>query len=274
MIFNDTDVGVVAGTLIRTNQGYRPIEELKIGDLVLSMYMRGTTDVSANDLTYKPISNIFKSLNTYPVMNPIDRFSFFGTDNLLFCSKFLDYNNTEPNSIHELDWIKSGDLDRNTHSLLFIDYQNKIDYEVPCYYQTNKYPFNCMKNMYLLGTADYQVAIHLGHNFVNDSILEMSPSLIKFQNDKPKWVSINDEDSWLYYYMGSYGSTITNNPDGSIIILDKDKDQDEIKYLEKILEDARDGDIIPFLANVYHLEVEDNHNYFAGNFDSFCLKSA
>lgn len=264
MNFNDTDVGVVAGTLIRTNQGYKPIEKLKIGDLVLSISMNGTTDISANDLTYKPISNIFKSYNKYPVMNPVDGFCYFGTDNLLFRSEFSD----------KLDWVKAGDLDRNTHSLLFIDCMNKIDYEVPCYYQTHKYPFNCMKNMYLLGTADSQVAIYLGHNFVNDSILEMSPSIIKFQNDKPKWVSINDEDSWLYYYMGSHDSNITNNPEGSIIILDKDKDQDEIKYLEKILEDARYGDIFPFLANVYHLEVEYNHNYFAGDFGGFCIKSA
>lgn len=175
MTFNDTDVGVVAGTLIRTNQGYKPIEKLKIGDLVLSISMNGTTDISANDLTYKPISNIFKSYNKYPVMNPVDGFCYFGTDNLLFRSEFSD----------KLDWVKAGDLDRNTHSLLFIDCMNKIDYEVPCYYQTHKYPFNCMKNMYLLGTADSQVAIYLGHNFVNDSILEMSPSIIKFQNDKP-----------------------------------------------------------------------------------------
>ncbi|TCB33023.1 hypothetical protein E0H82_14365 [Acinetobacter sp. ANC 4910] len=56
----------VAGTWLHTEQELVLIEQLKIGDLVLSHHSNGIGKIE-----YKPVLNILKSDNQYPTMSPI-----------------------------------------------------------------------------------------------------------------------------------------------------------------------------------------------------------
>ncbi|MFP3354952.1 Hint domain-containing protein, partial [Pseudoalteromonas sp. SIMBA_153] len=58
--------GFVAGTLVHTDKGLVPIQELKIGDKVLSKDESGK-----GELVYKPVLRTIKSATKQKIMSPV-----------------------------------------------------------------------------------------------------------------------------------------------------------------------------------------------------------
>lgn len=83
------DKGFVAGTLVHTDKGLVPIEQLKVGDRVLSKPESGE-----GELAYKAITRTFKSQEKQPItvvsfcVDSIEDYHDFGTTNPKFIHKF------------------------------------------------------------------------------------------------------------------------------------------------------------------------------------------
>lgn len=57
-----TNSGFVAGTLVHTDKGLVPIQNIKIGDLILSKPALSKPEGGVGDIEYKPVLSTFKSL--------------------------------------------------------------------------------------------------------------------------------------------------------------------------------------------------------------------
>lgn len=70
----DSKKGFAAGTLVHTDKGLIPIQQLKIGDRVLSMSEKGI-----GEKAYKDVVKTFKSEQEKPIMSPLN--NIYCTDN-------------------------------------------------------------------------------------------------------------------------------------------------------------------------------------------------
>ncbi|AOY43173.1 MULTISPECIES: Hint domain-containing protein [Psychrobacter] len=53
--------GFVAGTLVHTDKGLVPIQDIKVGDLILSKPVSSKSEDGSGDIEYKPVLSTFKS---------------------------------------------------------------------------------------------------------------------------------------------------------------------------------------------------------------------
>ena len=95
------NLGFVAGTLVHTDKGLLPIEQLKVGDLVLSMPEDGRPEEKA----YKRVIGTFKSDDKRPIMSPN-----YGDS---FCTEGHPFAVIETDGMYgELIWKPANSLDR------------------------------------------------------------------------------------------------------------------------------------------------------------------
>ena len=57
------NTGFVAGTLVHTDKGLVPIQDIKVGDLILSKPVLSKPEGGVGDIEYKPVLSTFKSPN-------------------------------------------------------------------------------------------------------------------------------------------------------------------------------------------------------------------
>ena len=55
------NTGFVAGTLVHTDKGLVPIQDIKVGDLILSKPVSSKSEDGSGDIEYKPVLSTFKS---------------------------------------------------------------------------------------------------------------------------------------------------------------------------------------------------------------------
>ena len=237
-----TASGFVAGTLVHTDKGLVPIEQLKIGDMVLSKHESGQVEKA-----YKRVVSTFKSAEKLPIM----RVSFWGqridgkrghmhifcTDNHPFlvigkgwrlASQLIDHESGDSDSL----------IDLNAKPIDLIDYM--------CFLRTTSVP-----------------DIALSANSIEWKQHDGFSMMIDFRGNKPILVGgggslfsgISDSRSW--------------HPDEDIHYLPKNDTDDETQfYYQAINEDFRRADDELFnnlyRAYVYNIEVEDFHTYFIG----------
>lgn len=243
--------GFVAGTLVHTDKGLVPIQNLKVGDLVLSIPKEAITKEGfQQSLIYQPVTKTFKSQDKKTVMMPLDGASVICTDKATFWANEK--------------WVEAGKLDRNCEAVYSLIFNEEIYYLQPAYFSNRKFHLD---NIYLVATQDSQIAIVLETNFSTDSMREMQPTLWKFESNKYQPIMTNDLESYLGMFV-AYEKTTINNFEAIIldtIILDKNRDNDAIQYYGKLLEEIVDsGDIYPFQQYAFNIEVENTHNYFVG----------
>lgn len=98
-----TDSGFVAGTLVHTDKGLVPIQDLKIGDRVLSAPEDATPLLDGKlETAYKPITKVFKSDEKQGVIAPLGNPSIICTANHPFWTK-------------QKGWVKAVNLDYSTY---------------------------------------------------------------------------------------------------------------------------------------------------------------
>ncbi|HNL79384.1 MAG TPA: polymorphic toxin-type HINT domain-containing protein, partial [Agitococcus sp.] len=108
--------GFVAGTLVHTDKGLVPIEQLKVGDMVLSKHESGE-----GEQAYKRVVNTFKSAEKLPIVSV----SFNDLSNRLGSMRlFCTDNHPFWNPISK-EWTPAKDLRFNSHVVLY-DLNDKI----------------------------------------------------------------------------------------------------------------------------------------------------
>ncbi|WP_066805636.1 hypothetical protein, partial [Moraxella oblonga] len=243
------NAGFVAGTLAHTDKGLVPIEEIKIGDMVLSKPEFGGA------ISYKKVINLFETKDAY-----ISKIEYL--DNPDSESEYLLFATPE----HTI-WING---DSEGYGCTKIDW-TRVDEIEP------------MSEVYLinekLGCISWTTEIYAtsmeGIGFTMDSLQQDPELLIDFRDSKN-----------IVYYIGDLFNKAFNEncfpskAQGTIYVKDADiyntVDENEIqsmnfekypevaKFVDKIRKVGLDNLGI-FKNKVYNFEVEENHTYFVGD---------
>ncbi|WP_066805851.1 polymorphic toxin-type HINT domain-containing protein, partial [Moraxella oblonga] len=240
------NAGFVAGTLVHTDKGLVPIQNIKVGDLVLSMPDDALSAEEAYKyLAYKPVTKVFKSQDMKPIMLPID--------SAIFCT------DKHPFWTQSNGWVEARYLDKDTHKVYTLGRDGIPEYIESSYY-ANRNHFK-MAGKYVIATRDSQIAVVLYDNFFDDGISVMQPSLWKFESDKYVPILTNDKDS----YLGKFDDfEVLDSTYFKGIFLDKSQDKEMIAYYSELLKEVVEGNAYPFCQYVFNIEVADYHTYFVG----------
>lgn len=251
--------GFVAGTWVHTDQGLIPIEQLEVGDRVLSMPEEGV-----GEKAYKRVVKTFKSPTKQKIMSPIE--GIYCTDNHPF---WVTKGQARPDGT----WVSADQLNISDSLYQLAAVASEWDKEKPRYYAWKRDPY-LLGGLYLIATDQDGIAIFLNKN--DGVYLGDGAGIVDFRDGYPQQVLTNDKESYLGLHC--YNSDIPT--DGlAYKLLDKDKDKDkdkaEIQFYSDllyryILPDWADEDLdsnegsAPFYDYVYNIEVEDYHTYFVG----------
>jgi transcription-repair coupling factor (superfamily II helicase) len=218
--------GFVAGTLVHTDKGLVPIEQLKVGDMVLSKHESGE-----GEQAYKSVSRAFKSIEktlisyiNYCVIDEDSKTSSV-IERYLFCTEnHLFWTCDDNDSIHGWTIAKS---------IGFLDGE------------------------FLFALHDNQMAFNLSPIGWENSVFEQDDSkiaLVWSDGDDP--IAIYDFNSTQPVCLG--GRIYKNlHPSEAKSTQDMESDS-KIRQLRKT------GLSHPYLDYVYNLEVEDFHTYYVG----------
>ena len=245
--------GFVAGTLVHTDKGLVPIQEIKVGDWVLSRHESGTGSTE-----YKQVVNTFKSDVKRPVMSPLAIVQIFCTEEHPF-------------------WVK----DRGWVPANQIDYADEIEYLVHLphsdVHDLGRYDhvrgMDSIENMgfHIWDSGIENLAIIPKTNeWKYNSEIHYGYELVDFSLGKPRMVLLDDyDDVGLATFVDSSWFSpdrISDEDKSDYLLLYKDKDKELItKYWELFNSGIGYGGIgKPYSTYVYNIEVKDFHTYFVG----------
>lgn len=233
-----TASGFVAGTLVHTDKGLVPIEQLKVGDMVLSKHESGE-----GEQAYKRVVRMFKSEEkkkiiyvSYLIANHDDSVK----TGYLFCTKDHHF------------WVKSSNEEQKMSWLPAINLTTWKNHELETYNDKYAVMFNIEnsdENKFLRASPNGEIA------YLHYHCHKLDPEgVIDFRGNCPiiisgKGLNISTID-------------VTESLD-AIKHTDKDLADNELIELNELLHKAINQGI-DFEAHVYNIEVEDFHTYFIG----------
>lgn len=233
-----TASGFVAGTLVHTDKGLVPIEQLKVGDMVLSKHESGE-----GEQAYKRVVRMFKSEEkkkiiyvSYLIANHDDSVK----TGYLFCTKDHHF------------WVKSSNEEQKMSWLPAINLTMWKNHELETYNDKYAVMFNIEnsdENKFLRASPNGEIA------YLHYHCHKLDPEgVIDFRGNCPiiisgKGLNISTID-------------VTESLD-AIKHTDKDLADNELIELNELLHKAINQGI-DFEAHVYNIEVEDFHTYFIG----------
>lgn len=220
--------GFVAGTLVHTDKGLVPIEQIKVGDMVLSKHESGE-----GEQAYKPITNVFKSENVpilqmsyYDALNPMDDLK----AKLLYLTEgHLIWVVTDENDNVINDWMPAQNIVGGSKVILKAGVLAYVD-----------------------GKQEVWSTINKNVAYVND-LMEEDPEIV---------VDFSDEKIQSYH-VAEYFSGMTSQFSDETLVFD-DKTEVIKNYLD-FVESGDDFDSQAYRATVYNFEVADYHTYFVGD---------
>jgi transcription-repair coupling factor (superfamily II helicase) len=237
-------MGFVAGTLVHTDKGLVPIEQLKVGDMVLSKPESGQ-----GEQAYKRVINTFKSAEKMPIV----RVAFYQRDEVDYGEMYLFCTANHPfYSYDDKEWLAAIALTGNG---------GKIDKLVTDLHGRGLHIVN--NTGYLIKISKRNVVIGRRYNYSPGT--EEIDVIVDFRQNKPILVGKLGM-SWF-----SEGNLFHSNQE--IKYLPANEDADTLFY-EKSIYNSIDslGVIEPeepdlrraYHAYVYNIEVEDFHTYYVG----------
>ena len=218
--------GFVAGTLVHTDKGLVPIEQLKVGDMVLSKHESGQ-----GEKAYKRVISTFKSAEktlisyiNYCVIDEDSKIS-SAINRFLFCTEnHLFWTCDDNDDLHGWTIAKS---------IGFLD------------------------GVFIFVLHDNQMAFNLSPIGWENSVFEQDNSkiaLVWSDGDDP--IAIYDFNSGQPVCLG--GRIYTNlHPSEA-------KSSQDMELDSRIMHLYETGLSHPYLDDVYNLEVEDFHTYYVG----------
>lgn len=258
------NLGFVAGTLIHTDKGLVPIEQIKVGDMVLSMPENGRPEEKA----YKRVIGTFKSDDKRPIMS-----TNYGDS---FCTEGHPFAVIETDGRYgELIWKPASSLDWYDIQYTLSQYNGEGGWnDALCVYE-QKYstdPFG-IGGLFLLQTAIEDIAIYDQTNYEFDHDFR----LVDFRSGKSMFVYSNHSQyerlpSEIPPNISS-GYIKGKESYDNVIVLDKYNDKEQIEFYEQIFQGWLDSQRNKaYSTYVYGIEVEDYHTYFVGH-EGFWVKS-
>lgn len=218
-----------AGVLVHTDKGLVPIEQLKIGDMVLSAPEDTIPTPNGNlETAYKPVTQVFKSAEKQGVIGPLGNPSIICTANHPFWTK-------------EKGWIKAEDLDYSTYI-----YQLTPLFDYP-HYSSNSFVLGSMhgENQEFISETPFEgVVIGFENNDSfgwNDRWFN-GPYIKDLNNVKHEYIRVLSADS--------FDEELT--------------EQEKSMYIEAVNDVIVTGNYFQYKTIVYNIEVADYHTYFVG----------
>ncbi|MFC2997556.1 hypothetical protein ACFODO_20390 [Acinetobacter sichuanensis] len=276
--------GFAKGTLVHTDKGLVPIQDIKVGDRVLSLSENGEGETA-----YKRVVNTFKSAEKKELMGGL--FGIFCTDDHLFWEigrgwvslkdMYLDgkgifsfYNlnrNESPLDNNIRGALQVFEVDEGTHDVFnlggFYLARSGTEGVAVAYFSNNKYDYRAKDGGYLL---------------------------IDFRKYPAQYILTDDNDSLLGYWKNqcyfSFDLDQLEQEKDQYVVLRKGRDDIEIAEYSRILQDfdldLHDRNYVlcgnpinvellqdiakrfegAFSDYVYNIEVEDYHTYFVGKY--------
>ncbi len=223
--------GFIAGTLVHTDQGLVPIEQIKVGDRVLSKNEDGE-----GDLDYKRVSQTFKSTENqalyaiwYEVRhNPLER--------LLVCSKYQPFWINDKGS-----WVEG----------CVIDASFKHGYGAPIIFSDGQ-KGEVVFALPILATLEKDICYLWDQNWYR----RVGSMMFDFRQS-PILLSSTFTDLNLYPTDQFALATLEERDFYS------DKVDDTLDWINT--DDNRTKPSLRYEATVYHLEVEGFHTYYVGD---------
>lgn len=240
--------GFVAGTLVHTDQGLVPIEQLKVGDRVLSIPEEGV-----GEKAYKRVVKTFKSPTKQKIMSPIE--GIYCTDNHPF---WVIKGYARPDGT----WVRADQLDYSDSLYQLAAVASEWDKEHPRYYGKRRDPYE-IGGLYLIATDQDGIALFLRKN--DGNYLGDGAGIVDFRAGFPQQIFTNSKESDLGLYC--YNPDLPTD-DLTYKYLDKDKDQAEIAFYSYLIDRyvvpdwADDAKSEAYHDYAYNIEVEDYHTYF------------
>ncbi len=285
------DSGFVAGTLVHTDKGLVPIQEIQVGDMVLSKDKSGQ-----GELTYSRVVKTMKSDKKFSIMRPFN--GVYCTDNHPFWAKYIT-KKSEP------EWLPANRISDEHRVYTLFDYQDKRDNDVAkTIYQKvqsdqlssveyEKYlnellpkrgfnhrgvdtldalwddPYR-IGGRYLIATDDPNIALFTKGIYWKDEPGQIRMGVVDFSSGEPVEIYTNDTKSFL----GTNASW--NSDDGLKDIQHKFLDVNnphhhaeirkysDLLYKYMVADWSDDAHSTAYEAYVYNIEVADDHTYFVG----------
>lgn len=230
--------GFVAGTLVHTDKGLVPIQNLNVGDLVLSMPKNSVPNEDGScNTAYKPITKIYKSETKQPIVSPFAVSYGLVAPNQLFWTK-------------EFKWVRADELDRTMQTFtLNQNYHGN-------HFMANDFSFGSDRSdekIYLIETPFPNIVVGFKVNErLRDSWWASEPYVIDFNKKVDEFnyllVYPHPSDQKIWLGMGDWKDGLS--------------DEDKKIYLQAIEFVYHDDSLNPFCDYVYNIEVADYHTYF------------
>ena len=228
----------VAGTLVHTQEGLRPIEQIKVGDYVLSKPESGEGEVS-----YKRVVKTFENgekevwcVHYYVLGNPLTEEFVIATTDHPFKVKNIHFLYWEDRGLSDIEnaWVRTADLYFHQENGGAITFELADGREAICSrigpMLTSEMPdIGIVYSVGGVGEGDAGVGIDFSNNAPDYLGFESLGNLVI-----PKRVFAVHDDSQPFDQLGA--DAIANITDG----------------------------YVPLLRKVYNLEVEENHTYYVG----------
>ena len=266
------DTGFVAGTLIHTDKGLVPIQDIKVGDLILSKSVLSKPEDGSGDIEYKPVVKTFvhedkemwivrlEKNNTSPYrLKPGDEN--FDIQNYLLAdkkiqsaSRFSDFLATPNHPV----WVV-GAMENPQADIEFYDQPHfkRVDelqqYEIAVNADGVMYTVERVQPTYQIAHEDLEsnpnyfwYQKHYHEDYYDDYVQDAEAHMLDYSKAEYKGIGYVNDIS--YYQRHGYFD---------IGILDKEGNP---RILNHLTNDQ--GAPIPYNTTVYNFEVADNHTYF------------
>lgn len=258
--------GFVAGTLVHTKDGLKPIQEIKVGDLVLSKPVLSKPEDGTGEPTYKPVLKTFVHEEKQIWMVRAQKSSEMFDKNGAVID--LDAHDEATSSVEFLAtpnypvWVVGMNLPKDRPDVIFYDqpHWKRVD-EL----QQHEVAINAEGVMYRM------TFVQPVYRFANPAAAELS------------------DNTDYYWYEANYGKDYQQDYVHGDVRPDPDVTEEEYRGMGRIHDIAQyhqkgrhgtyvkdmsgnvdsinklrtsDGEFIPYTTTVYNFEVADNHTYF------------
>ena len=250
-------IGFVAGTLIHTDQGLVPIQDIKVGDRVLSKPKDGSGDIE-----YKPVVKTFvhedKEMWIVRLEKNIEKFNkdreMVDYQTYKSASRFSDFLATPNHPV----WVV-GAMENPQADIEFYDQPHfkRVDelqqYEIAVNTDGVMYTVERVQPTYQIAHEDLEsnpnyfwYQKHYHEDYYDDYVQDAESHMLDYS--KAEYKDIGYVNDISYYQRHGYFD---------IGILDKEGNP---RILNHLTNDQ--GAPIPYNTTVYNFEVADNHTYF------------
>ncbi|OEY92780.1 hypothetical protein BJD20_05370 [Acinetobacter proteolyticus] len=243
--------GFVAGTLVHTEKGLVPIQEIKVGDRVLSRHVssKGPTE-------YKQVIKAFKQDVKHPVMSPLKLSNILCTEE-------------HPFWVKDRGWIPANQIDERATIEYLLHLPNHDISDLGRYDHLNGMDSIEDMDFHIWDSRiDNLAIIPKTNEWKYNNEIHYGYELIDFSSGKPRIVllDINDYSGLSVFIQNSFDpNTISDKDKLDYSLLYKDKDKELItKYRELFYYGVAGGVGKPYFTYVYNIDVEDFHTYFVG----------